>query len=64
MKITKIEFIEHIVPKGSCSTGYSELDKFHIYGDNDLETNILVENMLKLFWMHILVMNVGLSYKR
>ena len=64
MKIAKIEFIKHIVPKGSCCTGYSEPDKFHIYGDNGLETNILVENMLKLFWMPILVMNADLSYKR
>ena len=43
MKIIKIEFIEHIVPNGSCGTGYSEPDKFHIYGDNGLETNILVD---------------------
>ena len=43
MKITKIEFIEHIVPNRSCGTGYSEPDRFHIYGDNGLETNILVD---------------------
>ena len=43
MKITKIEFIKHIVPMGSCGTGYSEPDKFHIYGDNGLETDILVD---------------------
>ena len=43
MKITKIEFIEHIVPKGTCSTGYSEPDKFHIYGNNGLETDIYVD---------------------
>ena len=40
MKITNIEFIDHIKPEGcSCGTGYSEPDKFKItFDDGDTDT--------------------------
>lgn len=43
VNITNIEFIEHIVPKGSCGTGYSEPDKFLIYFDNGQKKKLLVD---------------------
>lgn len=39
MKITDIKFIEHLVPKGSCGTGYSEPDKFKITCNKNLYEN-------------------------
>lgn len=43
MKITEFKFVEHIVPKGSCGTGYSEPDKFHVITDTGFETDIYVD---------------------
>lgn len=43
MKITKIELLEHLVPNGSCGTGYSEPDKFHITISTGYETNIWID---------------------
>jgi len=39
MKITKIEFVEHLMPNSTCSTGYSEPDKFHITCNDNLYKN-------------------------
>lgn len=42
-KITSITFKEHIVPKGSCGTGYSEPDKFVVELDNDFKSYVLID---------------------
>lgn len=39
MKILKIEYIKSFIPSGSCGTGYSEPDKFHIVCDKNLYEN-------------------------
>ena len=43
MKITKIELLEHLVPNSTCSTGYSEPNKFHITTSTGYETNIWID---------------------
>ena len=43
MKITKIEFIEHLMPNSTCSTGYSEPDKFRIIASTGYETDIWID---------------------
>lgn len=43
MKITDIEFIKRIVPKGSSGTGYSEPDVFEITFDNGFKTECLID---------------------
>ena len=43
MKITKIEFVEHLMPNSTCSTGYSEPDKFHITASTGYETDIWID---------------------
>ena len=43
LNITNIEFIEHIVPKGSCGTGYSEPDKFNITFENGQTKKVLID---------------------
>lgn len=43
MKITDIEFIKHIVPKGSSGTGYSEPDVFEITFDNGFKTECIID---------------------
>lgn len=43
MKITDIEFIRRIVPKGSSGTGYSEPDVFEITFDNGFKTECLID---------------------
>lgn len=39
MNILKFEYIKTPAPQGSCGTGYSEPDKFHIVCDKNLYEN-------------------------
>lgn len=43
MLVTNIKLIEHIVPKGSCGTGYSEPDKFMVEFDDGTQGVLWVD---------------------
>lgn len=43
MKVISIKLKRHIVPGGSCSTGYSECDKFDVTFDNGKRKPLFVD---------------------
>lgn len=43
MKITEINFIKTIIPKGSSGTGYSQPDVFEIAFDNGFKTECIID---------------------
>ena len=48
MKITKFEHIRHIVPDGSCGTGYSEPDEFEV--EYETEDEVSFKTILIDIW--------------
>ena len=43
MKVVSLKHLEHFTPSGSCGTGYSEPDKFHITCNTGYETDIWID---------------------
>ena len=42
-KIVKFEYVKTHVPGGSCGTGYSEPDIFHVTCEDGFETNVWID---------------------